>query len=1243
VNIAAAGYLTLASGASINVSGAGASPAGFLSLAGGGAVTLSGSLAGNAAADATGGSFWLDAGQLAGGFPALAGTLTSGGFTNQIKVRVRNGDLDTAAGTTLTANQITLTADNGAIDIAGTLNAPSAGQRGSIGLFAGGDVTLESSGRLLANGSGSSGRGGEIELSTVNGSIALDSGSVISASGQSQKGSLLLRAPALVSTGDVAIGNIGSDIRGLGIVTIEPVLPTYRNIGDFTQDFSQIKSDLKNFLTNALTAIPKRFGGSFDFKDSNGNKTCPCLVVEPGVVVDDQNDPTLSLSNTLNLYTAQLGAPIDLTVRASGNLSINGSILDGIVNGKNIPSGTVQVSASDPYVSSTLRFVAGADLGSANPLATVAGKTGDLTLSSGAIVTTATGDIDLAAAHDVTVQAGASAYTTGDYTDANPGVAPISVKLGQNVPINFLTNGGNVVVNAGHDVIGQEDFTASSVSSWQGRNTRNVQGTTLGYYGVNLAAFNQNPWSFASFGGGDLSITAGHDVTKVSAAAADSLALAGSSQVHFASGGMTVNAGHDVTNGQFFVANGVGTLNAGHSFAVDSNSSLGSLFNVETARVSLWAQDSITVEGVINPTELEQPQAVGTVGKAYFLTYDAGSAFSAQSSSGEVSLLTDKTAIENMTGLTNGDSDTAFRVLPASLRLASLTEDLVQPSGILFPSATGQIQLFAGRDILGGSVVMSDAPASDYQTPANINPNIDSLANIVVDSTKAHNDNFSGDLHVDDATPASIVAGRDIVSMVVSIPKSAQMIAGRDIVNLQYNGQNLNSNDLTLISAGRDFIQTPTYTNTGVINTNVSGIVSLGGPGQLDMLAGRNLDLGFSLGVVTDGNLRNPNLPTSTGASITMIAGLGQKMDDTGFLQKVIEPSSTYQQQLVSYVESVNGATGLSLPQAETDFGDFATGQQQAFIDQVFFNELNLSGIEANKVPGAGYKRGYAAIDALFPGARGAAAGVNANPATGNINLTYSQIYTLSGGGITLLAPGGNLNVGLASAPTGSQSTKQAYQLGIVAQGTGDVDIYTEGDVNVNSSRIFTLGGGNIVIWSNAGNIDGGNGAKSSLSLPPPTFTTDDKGNEILNFQAGVAGSGIRTIQEGSGTPAGDVNLIAPVGAVNAGDAGIGAAGNINLAAAVVTGASNINFGGTATGVPPAVANVTASVSGAASAASATANTASSMENLAGKQEEASTASTAAISWLDVFVSGLGEANCKPEDQECLDREKKDK
>jgi len=68
-----------------------------------------------------------------------------------------------------------------------------------------------------------------------------------------------------------------------------------------------------------------------------------------------------------------------------------------------------------------------------------------------------------------------------------------------------------------------------------------------------------------------------------------------------------------------------------------------------------------------------------------------------------------------------------------------------------------------------------------------------------------------------------------------------------------------------------------------------------------------------------------------------------------------------------------------------------------------------------------------------------------------------------------------------------------------------------------------------------------------------------------LVFNAAVAGSGIRTIQTDATEPAGNVDLIAPEGSVNAGDAGIGAAGNINIAAVTVTGVSNINFGGSAT------------------------------------------------------------------------------
>jgi hypothetical protein len=212
--------------------------------------------------------------------------------------------------------------------------------------------------------------------------------------------------------------------------------------------------------------------------------------------------------------------------------------------------------------------------------------------------------------------------------------------------------------------------------------------------------------------------------------------------------------------------------------------------------------------------------------------------------------------------------------------------------------------------------------------------------------------------------------------------------------------------------------------------------------------------------------------------------------------------------------------------------------------------------------------------------------------------------------------------------------------LGIVAVGTGDVDIYTLNDVLVNASRVFTLGGGNIALWSTLGNIDAGRGAKTSISAPPPTVNVDAFGNVTLSFSGAVAGSGIRTIQSLPDVPAGNVDLIAPVGFVNAGDAGIGAAGNINIAAQRVIGANNINFGGTATGVPPEVSGIGAALSSASSAAASSTNAATAA--VAESQAAQSTTPNAesAMSWLEVFVLGIGEESCDPKDLECLKRQK---
>ena len=88
-----------------------------------------------------------------------------------------------------------------------------------------------------------------------------------------------------------------------------------------------------------------------------------------------------------------------------------------------------------------------------------------------------------------------------------------------------------------------------------------------------------------------------------------------------------------------------------------------------------------------------------------------------------------------------------------------------------------------------------------------------------------------------------------------------------------------------------------------------------------------------------------------------------------------------------------------------------------------------------------------------------------------------------------------------------------------------------------------------------------------------------------------MVGSGIGQLLSGPGETAGLVNLIAPNGDVNAGDAGIRVAGNLNIAAVQVIGAANITVVGTSTGVPVSEAGAFAgALSGANSLGDASKN-----------------------------------------------------
>jgi hypothetical protein len=722
----------------------------------------------------------------------------------------------------------------------------------------------------------------------------------------------------------------------------------------------------------------------------------------------------------------------------------------------------------------------------------------------------------------------------------------------------------------------------------------------------------------------------------------------------FKGGVLSVDAGRDISAIYAHATNGVNRLHVEGSFTRSPNRAFlpgvdpgASVFSFQDSQYALSARGDITIETVEHPTMMVQP---GTQGQllSYFTTYSDDSAFSAESLSGDVVINPRDDAFWLYNGAFGSDSPWAS-VLPPQVSLRSLSRDVVVDqalsSGALYvaPSDFGQFDLFAARDfLLDTSIYESDAAALALPTP--LNPAFQAPPTL--------KELYSG-RRVEDDSPSLVTAGRDIVfagtggSQLV-LASSSRISAERDMVNFALRSQNLQPGDVTSVSAGRDIRYT---------SNNRDSLIEVGGPGRLDILAGRDVDFGFSQGASTVGGILNPALAKRDGvnldgADLTVLAGLANGMDAMGFVNTIVSKTTDNKNRFISYVQAETGKKNLKFDSESEDehgqkqasaidlFKELDPLVQRPFVLETFFRELVLSGREANSDPKLGFTRGYAAIDALFPKSRRTSEQDPPSPYVGNINLAFSKIYTLDGGTISLVAPGGLLNVGLANPPPRLNLNRPPSQLGIVAQGAGDVRIFTNDDVLVNESRIFTLGGGDIAVWSTTGDIDAGRGAKSSISAPAPTTTVDEKGNVVVTFGSAVSGSGIRTIDTPGAAKQGDVDLIAPAGIVNSGDAGIQASRNLNVAAAQVVGLDNIQVGGTSTGVPAETSSLGATLSSVSAVASSATNSAQSAVQGSARTDAPAPLADTALGWLDVFVEGFGEDVCKASDTACLNDNK---
>jgi hypothetical protein len=316
------------------------------------------------------------------------------------------------------------------------------------------------------------------------------------------------------------------------------------------------------------------------------------------------------------------------------------------------------------------------------------------------------------------------------------------------------------------------------------------------------------------------------------------------------------------------------------------------------------------------------------------------------------------------------------------------------------------------------------------------------------------------------------------------------------------------------------------------------------------------------VGLTSIGNFRNPALPFE-GADIIAGAGIGgsnsldrSALDFEGFIDQFLAPGSINATRYLPELGALMDLSSAGEAQVWEAFQKLSDEQKDSLALDVFYLVLRDSGRDHNLSgsPGFGtYTAGFEAISALFA----------ADGSQGDISLTSREIKTRSGGDINLFAPGGGLVVGIDVAGN------QAIDQGILTEHGGNISIFTDQSVAVGTSRIFTLRGGNEVIWSSTGDIAAGASSKTVQSAPPTRVVIDPQSADVATDLAGLAtGGGIGVLASVEGVAPGDVDLIAPGGTIDAGDAGIRVSGNINIAAVQVLNASNIQASGASSGVP---------------------------------------------------------------------------
>ena len=1023
---------------------------------------------------------------------------------------------------------------------------------GIIEFVASDQLSLGADSQILARGDDTShgSSGGDVSLKSGN-TFNDDMGSLIDVSGGSRGGNggnVEISAPNILSLNSSVNAGAQAGWSG-GVFALDPVdivlgtvssaPPDNNGTIDGTSGSGVFYVDVNNEF-KSITAGQIVLKASGDIYVGNGT-------VNSDGTFTPSSGVTWDLTSSAGNQTSG-----KLTLEATGNITLDGG--SKIVDAN---SWSVALYAGYNFANNSVSFGKGSIL--------LQGGSG---FSAGGSIQTAKGDIDLNAGQDILLD---NCF--------------VRTTAGGNVSASALAGD----VNTGTYAFGYKFYPASSLNS--------------AYYKVDPA---NGVGGISTEAGGKVTITAGKDVTSYLPQGNSAAALgdAGSGAFGPQAGNVTIVAGGNVI-GHYVEANGMGAIYAGvkmvngipvdadgnpvtdgKSYVLDSTTgSAGTANNLLALSLIAggWTVDAaqdIYLQEVRNPNGVfNSYTSGGTIKPTYHYFNYAKDAYVNLSAGNSVHLGDGSSNLPR----DNSDSiDIPFIYAPilnivAGAGGVTLNEDSDPYNKlILFPSPQGSLTITTtgGGSLTVKSVANGDGPlsifdliVSDSGQSQYYDNNLDIFGLSDHAATPVHYDSSTPN-HYDYSTPIVLNISGNMNNVLLGAPEAAQITVIGDMVNSRFQGMNLSSDPNQSVQVPVRKVDGSLGTATvhpGVTSINVTGNILNRGEFTTITLPSGTLAPDISLlaqAIAPSDTTRALNLAnelfynkdtkqlTIQGEVTDTVLNLLQNLTIQVYVngQPQFNSDGSPVTQTVSIIDA---ATASALSAQYTSLGPIPTTLDSGYIlggggrFNVAAHNLDLGSTLGIQSQGVSFDTITALDDngnpmTLYPLAKYFTQGADINVnLSGNLDMFSTSIASLNGGNIYLNA-GGDINVGSS---VFSQKTTAAR--GIYSTDQGNVDVYANGTIDVNGSRIAAYDtrqdnssgtpGGSVTVVSRNGDIDAGNGSSGFVVVnsfqvgPGPDYP-------VTVFSSTIPGSGIMEV---SYTQPGNILVETPNGTVNAGAGGI--------------------------------------------------------------------------------------------------------